>query len=74
MNIKEDSSNNTEKPASSKQSRMRFIAVKIPAFYLKGIDDLIREGRYINRSDAIRAAIRDLLQRELWNRNSKTNK
>lgn len=45
---------------------MRLITVKVPEVYVKGIDDLVRSGRYSNRSEAIRAAIRELLKRELW--------
>ncbi|MEM0340723.1 MAG: ribbon-helix-helix domain-containing protein [Acidilobaceae archaeon] len=45
---------------------MRLITVKVPEVYVKGIDDLVKSGRYSNRSEAIRAAIRELLKRELW--------
>lgn len=45
---------------------MRLITVKVPEIYVRGIDDLVRSGRYSNRSEAIRAAIRELLKRELW--------
>lgn len=45
---------------------MRLITVKVPEVYVRGIDDLVRSGRYSNRSEAIRAAIRELLKRELW--------
>jgi len=45
---------------------MRLITVKVPESYIEGLDDLVRSGRYSSRSEAIRIAIRDLLQRELW--------
>ncbi|MEM1873312.1 MAG: ribbon-helix-helix domain-containing protein [Acidilobaceae archaeon] len=45
---------------------MRLVTVKVPEVYVRGIDDLVRSGRYSNRSEAIRAAIRELLKRELW--------
>ena len=46
---------------------MRLISVKIPEAYLEGLDILVRIKRlYPNRSEAIRVAIRDLLRRELW--------
>ena len=46
--------------------RMRIVTVKLPELYIESIDDLIRAGRYASRSDAIRAAVRELLKRELW--------
>jgi len=42
------------------------ITVKLPEALLKGLDELVKEGVYPNRSDAIRSAVRDLLRRELW--------
>jgi len=40
---------------------METISLNIPEAYLYIIDDLVREGFFPNRSEAIRAAIRDLL-------------
>ncbi|MFX0049848.1 MAG: ribbon-helix-helix domain-containing protein [Candidatus Hodarchaeota archaeon] len=44
---------------------MKLISFKAPNTYLEGLDDLVREGVYSSRSEAIRIAIRDLLKREL---------
>lgn len=46
--------------------RMRLITVKMPELYVEGIDELVRIGRYSNRSEVIRVAVRDLLRKELW--------
>ncbi len=45
---------------------IRIITVKIPETYLEGLEELVNTGRYTSRSEAIRAAIRELLKRELW--------
>ena len=45
---------------------MRFISVKMPGGLIQGIDELVGRGLYPSRSAVIRAAIRDLLQMELW--------
>lgn len=45
---------------------MRLVTVKMPDMYVKGIDELVRAGRYSSRSEVIRIAIRELLKRELW--------
>ncbi len=45
---------------------MKIVTVKIPEAWLRGIDTLVKDGMYQNRSATIRAAIRDLLKRELW--------
>ena len=50
---------------------MRIITVKMPESYVEAIDELVRLGRYTSRSEVIRAAIRDLIKRELW---SSTNR
>ncbi|MEM2204353.1 MAG: ribbon-helix-helix domain-containing protein [Sulfolobales archaeon] len=49
---------------------MRIITVKIPETYLEGLEELVNIGRYTSRSEAIRAAIRDLLKKELWEMSS----
>ena len=48
----------------SERVPMQATSVNIPPIYLKGIDDLVRRGLYPHRSEAIRVAIRDLLQKE----------
>ncbi|MFO7835280.1 MAG: ribbon-helix-helix domain-containing protein [Promethearchaeia archaeon] len=46
---------------------MRLIAVHLPEQIVSDIEELVTNGFYPNRSEAIRNAIRDLLKRELWN-------
>ncbi|MFZ8790421.1 MAG: ribbon-helix-helix domain-containing protein [Acidilobaceae archaeon] len=45
---------------------MRLVTVKMPEMYVKGVDELVKAGRYSSRSEAIRIAIREMLKRELW--------
>ncbi|MEM1805585.1 MAG: ribbon-helix-helix domain-containing protein [Ignisphaera sp.] len=45
---------------------LRIVTVKIPESYIEAIDELVRIGRYTSRSEVIRAAIRELLKKELW--------
>ena len=45
---------------------MKLITVNLPEAYVNGIERLILEKLYPNRSEAIRIAVRDLLKRELW--------
>jgi len=45
---------------------MRIVTVKMPESYIEAIDELVRMGRYSSRSDVIRAAVRELLKKELW--------
>ena len=47
---------------------MRLVSVTLPEKYIEGLEELVRMGRYPNRSAAIRMAVRDLLLRELWGR------
>jgi antitoxin ParD1/3/4 len=51
---------------TTNKPRLRLITVKLPELYVEGIDELVKIGRYRNRSEVIRVAIRDLLKRELW--------
>ncbi len=48
---------------------MKLITVNLPEAYVNGIERLIVEKLYPNRSEAIRIAVRDLLKRELWGQN-----
>jgi len=52
---------------------MRIITVKIPESYLEGLEELVNTGRYSSRSEAIRAAIRELLRKELWDIHNSRN-
>ncbi|MBD3160081.1 MAG: ribbon-helix-helix protein, CopG family [Candidatus Lokiarchaeota archaeon] len=45
---------------------MDIITVKMNQLYIKSLDKLVEMGMYPSRSEAIRVAIRDLLQKELW--------
>ena len=49
---------------------MKLVTVHLPQEFIVGLDDLVRQRRYPNRSEAIRIAIRDLLKEELWVRAS----
>jgi Arc/MetJ-type ribon-helix-helix transcriptional regulator len=44
---------------------MRLITVHLPSSYIDGIDLLVSQESYPNRSEAIRVAVRDLLKNEL---------
>jgi antitoxin ParD1/3/4 len=46
--------------------RLKLVTVKMPELYIEGIDELVRIGKYRNRSEVIRVAIRELLRKELW--------
>jgi antitoxin ParD1/3/4 len=43
---------------------MRIISVKLPENYIQKMDELIKEGRFTNRSELIRYALLDLFRRE----------
>ena len=45
---------------------MKLVTVLLPEAYLEGLDELVRSNMYPSRSAAIRAAVRDMLKRELW--------
>jgi len=45
---------------------VKLVTVLLPEAYLEGLDELVRANMYPSRSAAIRAAVRDLLKRELW--------
>ncbi len=42
---------------------MKLISVKVTREQLEGLDELLRRERYPTRSEAIRIAIRDLIQK-----------
>ena len=56
-------SNNTKYIIATK---MRLITVMIPNSYIDGLDHLVQNNSYSNRSEAIRVAIRDLLNIETY--------
>jgi Arc/MetJ-type ribon-helix-helix transcriptional regulator len=43
---------------------MKLISVNLPASYLKVLEILVIDGKFPNRSEAIRVAIRDLIKTE----------
>jgi len=45
---------------------MKLVTLHVPEVYLDGLEKLVTNNLYPNRSEAIRIAIRDLLKRELW--------
>lgn len=45
---------------------MKVISINIPEKYIYELEELVRQEFYLSRSEAIRAAVRDLLKRELW--------
>jgi len=45
---------------------LRLVTVKLPEKLIDDVDQLVKAGIYHSRSDAIRAAVRDFLRRELW--------
>ena len=45
---------------------MKMITVHLPEKYLEALEDLIREGYFPNRAEAIRVAVRDLLKNETY--------
>jgi len=53
-------------PRSKSQDRMTLISVHVPKKMLEELDELVRRGIFPNRSEAIRAALRDLLYKEVF--------
>jgi len=49
---------------------MKLITLYLPETYLKALDQLVTERFYPNRAEAIRVAIRDLINAEVWRRNT----
>jgi len=43
---------------------MIIIAVRVPRKYIQAIDELVRKGLVTSRSEAIRIALRDYIQKE----------
>jgi Predicted transcriptional regulators containing the CopG/Arc/MetJ DNA-binding domain and a metal-binding domain len=52
---------------------VRTVTVKLPESLLDAIDELVRQGKYMNRSDVIRHAVRRLLEEELWGNSNYSN-
>jgi len=47
---------------------MKILTLNLPETYVKALDQLVAEGFYPNRCEAIRCAIRDLIRVEVWQR------
>jgi Arc/MetJ-type ribon-helix-helix transcriptional regulator len=47
---------------------MKMITLYLPEPYIKALDQLVNERFYPNRAEAIRVAIRDLIDNEIWRR------
>lgn len=45
---------------------MKLITLYLPEPYIKALDSLVYERFYPNRAEAIRVAVRDLLNVEVW--------
>jgi len=45
---------------------MKLVTVHLPEKFLEALDTLVAEGRYPNRSEIIRIAIREFLREEFW--------
>lgn len=58
------SSSNKSSTSSDKDERLVLVSFRIPKQMLDELDELVREGVFSSRSEAIRAAIRDLIIRE----------
>ncbi|MCF2135937.1 MAG: ribbon-helix-helix domain-containing protein [Candidatus Thorarchaeota archaeon] len=50
---------------------MKVVTICLPESYIDGMDKLIQQAMYPNRSEVIRIAIRDLLVDELWGKHKK---
>ena len=48
-----------------RNNRMPVVSVKMTDALIEGLDELVKAGLYRSRSEAMRAAVRDLLRREL---------
>jgi Arc/MetJ-type ribon-helix-helix transcriptional regulator len=50
------------------ESQMKLITIYLPEPYIKALDQLVTEKFYPNRAEAIRVAIRDLINDEVIRR------
>lgn len=53
---------------------MKTVSVMMSEAHTNGLDELVRAGMYRNRSEAIRAAIRDFLTKRVWAKRENTSK
>ena len=46
--------------------KLKLVSVHLPEKYVEYLERLVEMGLYPSRSEAIRVAVRDLLEKELW--------
>jgi antitoxin ParD1/3/4 len=51
---------------------LKLITLRLPERYIKELDQLVSEGRYPSRAEALRTAIRDLISTEIWTTHQST--
>ena len=51
-----------------REPKIRLITLYLPETYIKALDQLVAEHFYPNRAEAIRFAIHDLINSEVWRR------
>jgi Arc/MetJ-type ribon-helix-helix transcriptional regulator len=51
-------------PKKKTEEKMVLISVHIPKQMLEELDEMVKQGRFPSRSEAIRVAVRDLIYRE----------
>lgn len=54
--------------ATEEGKQMKMITLYLPEPYIKALNQLVDEKFYPNRAEAIRVAIRDLINAEVWRR------
>ena len=47
---------------------MKPVLVNVPEPYIRALDRMVKQGYFPTRNEAIRLAIRDMLNAERWNR------
>ncbi|MBL7118943.1 type II toxin-antitoxin system ParD family antitoxin [Candidatus Bathyarchaeota archaeon] len=52
---------------------MKLISLHIPEVYLEGLQELVAKKYYPNRAEAIRIAVKDLLNDEVWSKRRAQN-
>lgn len=52
---------------SEKKEKMILISFHVPQSYVEMLDELVKSGVFPNRSEAVRAALRELLNRYMSN-------
>ncbi len=51
-------------PKTKAKEKMVLISVHLPKQLLEELDEMVKQGRFPSRSEAIRVAVRDLIYRE----------